>query len=114
MEFLVITHSRDSFVANTPESVIRQILESQRKIVQQQIETGKIVRANIITGWNRRMFIYNCDTHEELQQLLLEVPAGGKAFYNEVYPLSDFDASVEIGLKNIEMGDDIMPGGTVK
>ena len=114
MEFLVITHFRDSFVASAPESVMRQIWEAEHEMINRQMEAGKIVKAYEITGWQRRAIIFKCDTSEELQQIMTEVPAYGKACYHEVYALSDYNETYKNTLKNIELGDDIMPGGMVK
>ena len=114
MEFLVISHMREPFLASVPQSVMRQILEARREITRRQKEAGKIVKVNAIPGWGRNMTIYKCDSTEEFQKLINEVPAMGMCFSHEAYALSDDDEAIKAILENMEKGDEIMPGGSVK
>ena len=112
MKFLVIMSPKDQFFAS-PFSVQRQIFTQFRDILNQMKNEGKIVDIYLLPGRFGHMFILESKDGDELWEQLNSVPGIG-IMNVQVEPLADFNQGFDVVFKNMEKGDEMMPGGTVK
>ena len=96
-----------------PGSVIRQAILSLRDVMKRQKEEEKVTEAQWMITGNRWFIIYECESVGVLWKYLNELPLAGH-IDKEVFPLMDFDEATDVIMENMEAGDNMMPGGTVK
>ena len=112
MKFLVMMTPRETFYTQ-PFSVQRQIFTRACDILNQMKNEGKIEVMYTLPGRFGIMFILESKNGEELWEQLNRVPGIGLTNI-QVEPLSDFNQGFDAVFKNLETGDEMMPGGTVK
>ena len=99
-------------IMTMPTSVIRQVFTAFADTVNQQIEEGK-TEAYYRPRDTSFVIISEGETVEDAYKTISKIPVAG-IFDIEFDPLIDFNLAIKFGLENLEAGDDIMPGGTVK
>ena len=112
MKFLIIAGAKEAFLQSTG-SVIRQMIAANRDIINRQKEEGKVLDAYFDMEGQANVMICQFDSAGEMWEAINELPASGLWDWT-IKPLIDWNEAYETILKNMEKGDEIMPGGSVK
>jgi muconolactone delta-isomerase len=87
MKFIVIGTQRDVL---PPVSVMRQVIEADKPVIEQQKKAGKLLEMYWVPGWGRGISIMEAKSTEEIFQNISEMPCSILMNY-EVYPLANYD-----------------------
>jgi len=108
MKFLLINKMKDAALA-LPPAVSRQLMEATVAWVKQKMQAGVCLESYTIAGGHGSMAIVEYKSGEELARDFIQMPVGSFMDF-EVYPLADFDESMNAYIEALKAAEKMMPG----